>query len=486
MSQVDLTLERPLPHNLEAERAILGAVVLVNHALIAAVEKLRPEDFFLSQNRSIFAAMIHLAERQQGIDTVTLMEELTRQGILESAGGASYLSQLADGLPRITNVEHYAQIVKEKAILRSLIYSTSAIREQALDAAEGVDAILDRAETSIRSLRELTKSNAWQRKFHTIEELPQGDVLFLIDRMLPEGGITYLGASAGAGKTWFALSMSRALTTGKKFLGVWYVPEISNVLYLCPEMNARAFRRRCERFGIREHFYCQTIADGAPLDLTDAALAAAVRELRPVVFLDTAIRFSNAEDENSAAENQALARALFALIQMGARGVVCLHHRAKDAGRAEEMTLENTLRGSGDSGAIAAAVYGLRYDSIGHAPYLKESRKLVRLQVRCVKSRDFCGVEDFRVQLEPFLDEFGDMAILADKPEQQESEGERLSKAIEANPKATKIELQEATGIGRNRIGKLAASEGWQYEPMRGWEKSDRCTTRALPARGCS
>jgi replicative DNA helicase len=150
----DTTLERPLPQNLEAERSILGAILLDNHALNAAVEKVRSEDFFLPQHRRIFERMIQLGEKQQAIDTVTLMEDLGRQGELEAAGGVAYLSQLADGLPRATNVEHYARIVKEKAVLRNLIHSTAAIQEQALAAGEEADVILDRAESAIFQLAE--------------------------------------------------------------------------------------------------------------------------------------------------------------------------------------------------------------------------------------------------------------------------------------------------------------------------------------------
>ncbi|HTU34916.1 MAG TPA: replicative DNA helicase [Candidatus Acidoferrum sp.] len=150
----DIAVERPLPHNLEAERSILGAVILDNHSLNAAVERLRPEDFFLSQHRLIFSQMVQLAEKQEAIDTITLMEDLTRRNELEAAGGVAYLSQLTDGLPRLTNVEHYARIVKEKAVLRSLIYSASAIQEQALAAGDDADVILDRAESAIFQLAE--------------------------------------------------------------------------------------------------------------------------------------------------------------------------------------------------------------------------------------------------------------------------------------------------------------------------------------------
>ncbi len=154
MANTDTSIERPLPHNLEAERSILGAILLDNHALNAALEKLRSDDFFLDQHRRIYERMIQLGEKQQAIDLVTLTEDLHRRGELEAAGGPAYISQLADGLPRITNVEHYARIVKEKAVLRTLIHSASAIQEQALQAGEDADVILDRAESRIFQIAE--------------------------------------------------------------------------------------------------------------------------------------------------------------------------------------------------------------------------------------------------------------------------------------------------------------------------------------------
>ncbi|MCL6482303.1 MAG: replicative DNA helicase, partial [Firmicutes bacterium] len=106
-------LDRPLPYNLDAERSILGAVLLDNHVLDAALEQLRPEDFFLDQHRRIFERMVACREAGDVIDLVTLTEHLRRRGELEAVGGAAYLSQLVDGVPRVSNVEHYARIVKE-------------------------------------------------------------------------------------------------------------------------------------------------------------------------------------------------------------------------------------------------------------------------------------------------------------------------------------------------------------------------------------
>jgi replicative DNA helicase len=150
----DTTLERPLPSNLDAERSILGAILLDNHVLNTAIENVRPEDFFLDQHRRVYTHMIALGESQQAIDLVTLTEELHRRGELEAAGGAPYLSALADGMPRVSNVEHYARIVKEKALLRNLIHTTHNIQQKALEGEDGADMILDSAESSIFALAE--------------------------------------------------------------------------------------------------------------------------------------------------------------------------------------------------------------------------------------------------------------------------------------------------------------------------------------------
>jgi replicative DNA helicase len=150
----DTTLERPLPSNLDAERSILGAILLDNNSINAAIESVRPDDFFLQQHRNVFNHMIALAEAQQAIDLVTLTEELHRRGELESSGGAPYLASLVDGMPRVSNIEHYARIVKEKAVLRNLIHATHNIQQRAFEGEDGADAILDNAESSIFALAE--------------------------------------------------------------------------------------------------------------------------------------------------------------------------------------------------------------------------------------------------------------------------------------------------------------------------------------------
>src|SRR2546427_568413 len=150
----ETTLERPLPQHLDAERSILGAILLDNQALNAAIENLRPEDFFFDPHRRVFQQMVALGETQQAIDLVTLNDALDRRGELESCGGTPYLASLVDGVPRSANIEHYVRIVKEKALLRNLIHAAQAVQLQAMEANESVDEILDRAESSIFALAE--------------------------------------------------------------------------------------------------------------------------------------------------------------------------------------------------------------------------------------------------------------------------------------------------------------------------------------------
>jgi hypothetical protein len=460
-----------LPHSKSAEQAVLGTILSHSATLAAASEIVSPTDFYIPQNARVFSRMLDLQRQGIPADVVTVLESLTKSHA--TTDDESYLLELLREQDGSSHIGFYCKIVKEKAVLRAAIRAAEAIQQQALAADDDADVILDRLDAILQQVRKAGCSKAWQQKFHTVDELPDGGVVHLIENILPEG-VGFVGGLSGTGKTWLCLSMARALTTGQKFLGVWSVPELQNVLYLCPEMGAKSFKRRCRRMGIGgERFRCQTIDDGAALDLADPVLLAAVRELHPVIFLDTSIRFSSAENENSAGENRALVRAIFALLRTGAKAVLCLHHRGKDAARskADELTLENTLRGTTDLGAIADVVFGLKYDQLdgGHSPYLKESKKLVRLHVSCVKARDFIPVESFRIQLNPFLDDRHDFAVLADQPQHSIPDVDRLVAAIQDNPTATKIKLQELTGIGRNKISKLAATVGWHYKPLTGW-----------------
>src|SRR5262249_28026212 len=123
--------DKPLPYNADAERAIIGAGVLDNSAVLEAANHVKREDFFLEANRLIFAASQALAAEGQPIDLVTLTEILHKQGKLETAGGAAYVSSVGDGLPKVSNIKHYAQIVKDHARRRAIVAACARLEELA-------------------------------------------------------------------------------------------------------------------------------------------------------------------------------------------------------------------------------------------------------------------------------------------------------------------------------------------------------------------
>jgi replicative DNA helicase len=150
----EVALEKALPHSLDAERTVLGAILIENESFHHASEILRQDDFYRQAHQKIFARMESLSSRGQGIDLVTLKEELARVGELEAAGGIAYLTSLVDGVPRATNVPYYSRIVKEKSVLRSLISSANRIIQSCFDEPEDTASVLDQAEKTIFEIAE--------------------------------------------------------------------------------------------------------------------------------------------------------------------------------------------------------------------------------------------------------------------------------------------------------------------------------------------
>src|SRR5918995_1343189 len=148
----DQPFERALPNSSEAERAILGAVLLDNGLISQAIEQLRPEDFYVPSHRRIFIAMIALFERGAEINPILIGEELKKENALESVGGISFITNLTYGLPHSTNIAHYAKVVRGKSMLRQLIRAANKITQEALEQEDEPEIILDHAEHAIFQL----------------------------------------------------------------------------------------------------------------------------------------------------------------------------------------------------------------------------------------------------------------------------------------------------------------------------------------------
>jgi replicative DNA helicase len=221
------TAERTLPHNLEAERSVLGAILVHNDAFNLAAQVIDSRDFYRDAHRRIFDRMVALNERHDAIDFVTLKEELARAGELDEVGGPAYVASLADGVPRATNVEYYARIVKEKATLRNLIYAASKIVTNAYEADQESDLILDEAESAIFAvaddrlksgfvaMRDLVKDSfpKIERLFEQkrlITGVPTGFVdLDEMTRGLQGGDLVIVAARPSMGKTSLVLNIAQ-------------------------------------------------------------------------------------------------------------------------------------------------------------------------------------------------------------------------------------------------------------------------------------
>jgi replicative DNA helicase len=235
MSTDALARERTLPNNLEAERTVLGAILVDNAAFNSAAEILSREDFFRDAHRRIFEAMAVLAERSQPIDLVTLKDELARRSALEAVGGATFLAALVDGVPRITSVEHWSRLIKEKAVVRNLIHAGNRIVQSCYEGEDEAAELLDRAEKAIFDIAErrirqgfVDMGEIVKESFRTIDQLSQSkDVVtglptgFVdIDEMtsgLQKGDLVIVAGRPAMGKTSFCLNVAQhvALRTGE-------------------------------------------------------------------------------------------------------------------------------------------------------------------------------------------------------------------------------------------------------------------------------
>ena len=141
--------DRLPPQDLNAEQSVVGCMLLDKNAIIRVVEMLRPDSFYRDAHRYIFEAILNLFDKNEPVDIVTVTAELRKTDRLDSVGGSVYISDLLNCVPTAANVEYYAKIVAEKAVLRRLIEAGTKIVAEAFEDPENVDAVLDDAEKSI-------------------------------------------------------------------------------------------------------------------------------------------------------------------------------------------------------------------------------------------------------------------------------------------------------------------------------------------------
>lgn len=229
-------MDRVPPQSVEAEQSVLGALLLDKDAVVKIAEILKPDHFYRPQHALIFQAVFKLYEKRLPADLITLTAQLKEMGEYDNVGGAGYLSTLVSFVPTATNIEHYAQIVKEKAIKRELISTSSLISELSYDQGRDVKELLDEAERRLFGIsQDNLKQNFVSIKEALIESFDRLDELHKnkgglrgiptgfkeIDKKLSglqESNLIILAARPSVGKTTLAMNMAQhaAVRSGKR------------------------------------------------------------------------------------------------------------------------------------------------------------------------------------------------------------------------------------------------------------------------------
>lgn len=236
----DLTLEAGLPANLDAEKTILGAILLDNAAHAEAAEALKSDDFSLDSHRRIFLRMSELVDSGRTVDIVTLANELSRYKEVESVGGVAYLASLTEGLPRRPVIEDYVRIVKDKSMLRRLMGICSAAIAKAADQSQDAIGVLDETESQLLEVSEAGLAQGLQAldiivrdSFGSIDNLYKHSSeitglathLVDLDRMtsgLQKGELIIIAARPSMGKTALAINIAQnAATMSGKIVAVF-------------------------------------------------------------------------------------------------------------------------------------------------------------------------------------------------------------------------------------------------------------------------
>jgi replicative DNA helicase len=188
----DQSTPRLPPQNLEAEQSVLGAILLDNASMAKAMEMLTEDDFYRTAHRKIYMAMLELSEHGEVVDQITLSEHLRTKGELETVGGSAYLAELVQAVPTAANARYHCRIVRDKALLRGLISTSTEVISRGYEGTAPIDDLLDFAERSVFSLAQ----GKLGRSFIRLKEIIK-DSLDFVDVLSKRDHKTVTGVPTG-------------------------------------------------------------------------------------------------------------------------------------------------------------------------------------------------------------------------------------------------------------------------------------------------
>jgi hypothetical protein len=430
------------------ERAVLGAVLL-NPTHWSHIAVLHPDDFSSDSNRRIFGCMLAMAKSSRFIDIVTLVNEVKRHGELEAIGGAEYISALTDGLPdrQLGSIKHYVDEVRRYAGQRYIVRAADALRERAANDPSAT--IADLRSQFLKAERDVARYEPeCGIRITRIQDIPDpfdcpsDENGWIVQDLIPTRGVTIIAGEAGAGKTWLALALARAMTLGHDFLG--RSTSAAKVLYLDRENPLRLIRDRLQVLlgGASQLRPWGTWCGDEPPMIGDPRLLEFAKDC-PLIVFDSMIRFHSA-DENSATEMSQVMAYLRQLATAGA-SVIVLHHKSKSD--------TSSYRGSSDIVAGADAVYAL-------------AKRNDILELRAVKNR---FAAETSVKIRPDFKSGSFVVVGGPSPNRTSDEVDSLAHIIRTSPGLTQNKVIEQCGIQRKRaIELLRSHDGKQWHQQRG------------------
>lgn len=292
----ELRVDRLPPQSLEAEQSVLGAILLENNALLKCLDMLSESDFYRESHRKIYNSMLDLFDKSEVIDLVTIGEQLHKDGNLEIIGGNAYLATMASQVPTAANVVYHAKIVREKALLRALLRSSTDIASKVYEDAEEAEELLDFAEKTIFEISDRRIKSAFvpirdvvKDSFKMIEDLygrketitgvPTGfRDLDELTTGLQKGDLIIIGGRPSMGKTAFALNMAQHVAVDHHEPVAVFSLEMSTsqlvMRLLCSEAMVNSARVR-KGFVEKDEWHKLTNAAGrlheAPVFIDDSA-----------------------------------------------------------------------------------------------------------------------------------------------------------------------------------------------------------------------
>ena len=238
-------VEKIPPHDIEAEKSVLGALLISSDALSEVIDMVKPAYFYKKEHQEIFSAVISLFNQSVNVDILTVCDELKQRKVLDLVGGRAYVAMLTEGVPVVSNAKDYAKIVAEKAGLRKLIEAARAIEEKAYEGEEKTEEILDFAENSVFSIAQDSQVKNYEkisdvivRNIGKIEEAQKmnGEVTGIptgfkeLDKLLSglhPSDLVIVAARPGMGKTAFALNIAEQTAERDKSVLIFSL-EMSN------------------------------------------------------------------------------------------------------------------------------------------------------------------------------------------------------------------------------------------------------------------